>query len=594
MPTHRSTARRHWSRALCVLPSVLALLAILSVPALAERDPDDLEELIPHHETQLERDRLGARGQAPTDASRILADSPPLAPIRNCAEWEPVTGVLIRYPLGLPYELIRDFDDHVTIHTIVSSGNHAAAISNFVANGVDTSRVQWLVRPTDSIWTRDYGPWFVFDGGGDLTIIDHVYNRPFRPNDNQVPGAFGLQQGIPVVGHDMWHTGGNYMTDGALFSMSTDLAYNEALSENGMTPSQVDALMSDYYGVAQYNVVTDISLSGIHHIDTWAKFLDEDTVLIKRVGVNQLTYGALEDRATLIGSLTASTGEPYDVHRVFCHSIGTNKPASYTNSLFLNERIYVPTFNHATRDSNALNAYRAAAPGYDVRGYPYGGWLTDDALHCRTKGILDAGMLRVAHVPIRADVEGPVLIEALVDDRSETGITAVDLRYRADGGAWTTVAMTSAGGDDWEGAIPGVVVDTNIDYYVLAADASGREEGHPRVAPAAWHSFTMLASATDAPTLRAGAAEPRAFPNPFRDRVQFSFELRSPDSIELAVYDVAGRHVRDLAQGPRAAGPHQIAWDGRDASGRRVPAGVYYFRLRGLGIQHSRPVVITR
>ncbi len=575
-------------------PFVALLLAAAAPPALAEWDVDGLEELIPHHETRLERDRLLESGGRPIDPRGLRADPPPTAPVRNCAEWEPVTGVLVRYPLGVPYSLLRDLDDVVTLHVIVSSGYLNQAKSNLAAGGVDTTMVDWLVKPNDTIWVRDYGPWFVFDGNGDLGIIDHVYNRPWRPNDDRIPSEFGAEYGIPVFEHDMWHTGGNYMCDGAHFAMSTDLVYDEALAHNGMTPAQVDQLMFDYYGITDYRVIDDISSGGIHHIDTWAKFLDEETVLIKEVWPSHYTYSNLEQRATLIASLLASTGRPYEVVRVYCQNIGGGEPASYTNSLFVNDGIYVPMFSNATGDSAALDVYRAAAPGYIVRGYAYGGWLTDDALHCRAKGVMDAGMLRVAHVPVVGDVAGPVVIRALVDDRSLQGIASVDLHYRLDGGSWTALGMSAVGGDEYEAMIPASSVEAIADYYVLASDRSGREEGSPRVAPDAWHTFTLLPSGTGVGDRVADGRAPLAFPNPFLDRTRFSFELKHPDRVELAVYDVAGRRVRHLLAERRDSGLHEIEWDGRDETGRRVPSGVYYFRLRAAGIVHTRPVVLTR
>ncbi len=582
--------------ALFVLFLCALLTGLSAAPAAAEWDVDGIEELIPHRETALERERLLENGGRPIDARGLRADPPPSTPVRNCAEWEPLSGVLIRYPLGLPYTLLRDLDDDVTLHVVVSSTNLAAAKANFVANSVDTSKVMWLVKANDSIWTRDYGPWFVFDGGGDLSIIDHTYNRPWRPNDNLTPAALGTQLGIPVFGHDMYHTGGNYMTDGALFSMSTDLVYDEALSANGMSPAQVDALMNDYYGITTYNVVTDISAGGIHHIDTWGKVLDEETVLIKEVVVSHSTYAALEQRATLIASLLTSTGRPYEVHRVFCYNIGGGNPASYTNSLIGNDRIYVPLFGVASYDTAAVEAYRAAAPGYSVLGYTYGGWLTDDALHCRTKGVMDVGMLRVAHVPVVDDTAGPIAIRAEVDDRSEAGLAAVELRYRVDGGVWTSVSMAPVGGDEYEASIPASSVDATIDYFVLASDLTGREEGHPRPAPAAWHTFTRLGDATGVEAVPgAGEGEgPRAYPNPFMNRTRFEFDLAYAGTVELAVYDVTGRRVRELVRGRREAGRHELQWDARDDAGRPVPSGVYFFRLRAAGIVHSRPVVLTR
>jgi agmatine/peptidylarginine deiminase len=231
-----------------LLPLLLAL--VLPPAAHAEWDVDGLEELLPPGETPAEVAYREQFLRSP-DRATVLADPPPAAPVRNCAEWEPTVGVLVRYPLGLPYSLLRDFDDVTTIYVVVASGTFATAQANFVANAVDTTRVEWLVRPNNAIWTRDYGPWFVFDGNGDVAIVDHVYNRPARPADDLIPVEFGNAYGYPVIRHDMWHTGGNYMTDGAHLSMSTDLVYDEALSANGLSPSQVDALMNTYAGQAR-------------------------------------------------------------------------------------------------------------------------------------------------------------------------------------------------------------------------------------------------------------------------------------------------------------------------------------------------------
>ena len=47
----------------------------------------------------------------------------------------------------------------------------------------------------------------------------------------------------------------------------------------------------------------------------------------------------------------------------------------------------------------------------------------------------------------------------------------------------------------------------------------------------------------------------------------------------LAVFDVLGRRVRRIFEGPRNAGEFAAQWDGRDETGRAAPAGVYFYRL---------------
>jgi agmatine/peptidylarginine deiminase len=578
-----------------LLFAALLLLPLSSASAQepAEWDVDRLELLLPRHETEAERLRwLGREHEMP---QVDLRDNPPAGPARNCAEWEPVTGVLIRYPLGLPYNLLRDMDDHLTLHVIVSSSYLNSATTNLANNGVDMEQVDFLVRDNDSIWTRDYGPWFIFDAADQIGIVNHTYNRPWRPNDNLIPLYLGQELGIPVYSHSMYHTGGNYMTDGAHFSSSTRLVYDEALSDNGMTATEVNALMEEYYGVQNYQVLDYIESGGIHHIDTWAKFLDEENVLLKEVWPTHHTYTTLEQRATLLASLRSSTGRNYQGHRIYCYEFSYNAPASYTNSIILNDRIYVPLFGNTTYDEAALDTYRQAAPGYQVAGYYYSGFLSDDALHCRTKGVMDAGMLRIAHVPVLAEQTGAVSVTADIKAHSGAELAAAAVHYRHDQGDWQTAGLVHQEGSTYTGVIPAPAAAATCDYYLAVSDASGRTEGMPRTQPAAFYTFTHQPQVSPAMSLPgAGAALHANYPNPFNPATTFSFELKYPGPALLTVIDARGRLVRTLVRGEQTAGTHEVVWDGRDDGGRQVASGVYYYRLQAAGLQYTRAATLIK
>lgn len=83
---------------------------------------------------------------------------------------------------------------------------------------------------------------------------------------------------------------------------------------------------------------------------------------------------------------------------------------------------------------------------------------------------------------------------------------------------------------------------------------------------------------TSAPLPAAAAgASVVAYPNPFRSSTTVELARTSAPAGRVEILDVAGRRVRTLAA-EGATGRLTATWDGRDATGRRVPAGVYFAR----------------
>ena len=74
-------------------------------------------------------------------------------------------------------------------------------------------------------------------------------------------------------------------------------------------------------------------------------------------------------------------------------------------------------------------------------------------------------------------------------------------------------------------------------------------------------------------------------PNPFAGSATLSFSMERGGPARLAVFDASGRMVRQLVNGPIAAGTHTMVWDGRDDRGVTVPSGIYFYRLDAGG-QH--------
>ena len=69
-------------------------------------------------------------------------------------------------------------------------------------------------------------------------------------------------------------------------------------------------------------------------------------------------------------------------------------------------------------------------------------------------------------------------------------------------------------------------------------------------------------------------------PNPFNPFTTIYFTLSTTQKVQLNVYDLRGMLVRKLESGERAAGTHEVRWDGFDTSGQLVASGVYLYRLK--------------
>ena len=86
-----------------------------------------------------------------------------------------------------------------------------------------------------------------------------------------------------------------------------------------------------------------------------------------------------------------------------------------------------------------------------------------------------------------------------------------------------------------------------------------------------------------------------ARPNPFNPRTEISFSLPRSGPVEMSMYDLAGRRVRELVAGETlTAGTHRRIWDGLDNRGQQVASGVYIVRLKWDDKQRVRRVTLLK
>ncbi len=82
------------------------------------------------------------------------------------------------------------------------------------------------------------------------------------------------------------------------------------------------------------------------------------------------------------------------------------------------------------------------------------------------------------------------------------------------------------------------------------------------------------------------------YPNPFNPATVIPYRLQQSMSVRLEVFNVLGQHIATLVDGQQSEGLHSARWDGTDAAGQAVAAGMYLYRLSGEGVQATRSMVL--
>ena len=82
------------------------------------------------------------------------------------------------------------------------------------------------------------------------------------------------------------------------------------------------------------------------------------------------------------------------------------------------------------------------------------------------------------------------------------------------------------------------------------------------------------------------------YPNPFNPSTIIPYQLPVSTHVRLEVLNILGQRLATLVDAERPAGFHTATWDGTDASGRAVAAGVYLYRVVGDGVHLTRSMVL--
>ena len=84
------------------------------------------------------------------------------------------------------------------------------------------------------------------------------------------------------------------------------------------------------------------------------------------------------------------------------------------------------------------------------------------------------------------------------------------------------------------------------------------------------------------------------YPNPFNPTTNIDFGLPEETSVKLIIFDIMGREVRTLVNAIQESGYKSITWNGTDALGRNVGAGMYFYLLHAGEFRQVKKMILLK
>ena len=98
----------------------------------------------------------------------------------------------------------------------------------------------------------------------------------------------------------------------------------------------------------------------------------------------------------------------------------------------------------------------------------------------------------------------------------------------------------------------------------------------------------------EAPFIPKATALMQNFPNPFNPTTTLSFDVAQAGNVTIQIYDVSGRLVATLLNAHKEIGRHRVEWNGKDTNGSLVPSGIYFYRMRAVGFEATKKMILVR
>lgn len=264
---------------------------------------------------------------------------------------------------------------------VVNTAMQQFATQTLEKAGVDLSRVQFFLHPTNDAWCRDHGPAFLINPSAaqPKVIVDWGYNAwgdkyPPYDLDDVIPTLIARHYNYPVYNPGIVMEGGSVEFNGAGTVLTSTACLLNPNRNPHLNQAQIEEYLRAYYGVEQVLWVDEgiVGDDTDGHIDDTVRFVNEDTVLtVVETNRSDENYSLLQHNLKQLKSMRLSSGKQLNIVEIPMPEPlsyeGQRLPCSYANFYIANQSVIVPVFN-SKNDDKALQLIEECFPGRQVIG----------------------------------------------------------------------------------------------------------------------------------------------------------------------------------------------------------------------------------
>ncbi|GGI46597.1 agmatine deiminase [Paenibacillus marchantiophytorum] len=260
--------------------------------------------------------------------------------------------------------------------------------------GVDISKIDFYIVPTDDVWARDTAPIFVYDKDNNLKLMDWGFNgwgkkTPFK-EDALISTQLSKQLGMERIDlNEVVLEGGAFELDGNGTFLSTRSAVTNKNRNPNLSEAQINEYIKENLGATNFIWLDGVPNSDItdFHIDGFAKFYDKTTLItMKKEDLEE--WGVSNKDITTLLNANDVSNNPYKYmylpitqkNVVLESGKKLDYRGSYINYYIGNTVVLVPNYNDS-HDKIANESIQKLYPdriviGIDVRElYQDGGMI---------------------------------------------------------------------------------------------------------------------------------------------------------------------------------------------------------------------------